>query len=42
MEEQVNITHQVKATIDDLNQYLEGNVTRLGLILSLQELVEQL
>ena len=42
MEEQVNITHQVKATIDDLNQHLEGNVTRLGLILSLQELVEQL
>ena len=32
----------VKATIDELNQYLEGNVTRLGLILSLQELVEEL
>jgi len=42
MEESVNITTSVKATIDELNQYLEGNVTRLGLILSLQELVEQL
>jgi hypothetical protein len=42
MENKDDIRILVKATIDDLNQYLEGNVTRLGLILSLQELVEEL
>lgn len=36
------IRTSVMATIDELNQYLEGNLTRLGLILSLQELVEEL
>jgi len=42
MVDEDKIRTSVMATIDELNQYLEGNVTRLGLILSLQELVEEL
>lgn len=42
MNKGINIDTSVKATIDELNQYLEGNVTRLGLILSLQELINEL
>jgi len=29
----------VKATIDDLNQYLQGNVTAKGLIITLEDLL---
>lgn len=32
----------IKATIDDLNQYLNGNVTSSGLIETLQETIEYL
>lgn len=42
MDKTVSINTSVKATIDELNQYLEGNVTHSGLILSLQELIEEL
>ena len=42
MDKGINIDISVKATIDELNQYLEGNVTRLGLILSLNELINEL
>lgn len=30
----------IKATIDDLNQYLNGNVTKSGIIETLQEAIE--
>lgn len=33
---------EILAVIDDCNQYLEGNVTALGLKESLQELIEKL
>ena len=33
-------TSDILATIDELNQYLLGNVTKLGLELSLKELLE--
>mgnify|MGYP001221871869 CR=1 FL=1 len=29
----------IKATIDDLNQYLQGNVTAQGLIITLEDLL---
>ena len=32
----------IKATIDDLNQYLNGNVTGPGLIETLQETIKYL
>ena len=31
---------EVQATIDDLNQYLEGNVTAVGLVDSLQDMIK--
>ena len=30
----------IKATIDDLNQYLQGNVTAMGLIITLEDMIE--
>ncbi len=32
----------VIATVDELNQYLEGNVTKLGLRMALNELINKL
>ncbi len=31
---------EVQATIDDLNQYLEGNVTAEGLVDTLQDMIK--
>ncbi len=42
MAEVNNIETSVKATIDELNQYLNGNVTRRGAIQALQELLDEL
>ena len=39
---EVNITTEVKATIDELNQYLEGNVTREGVLEALISLQKKL
>ena len=30
----------IQATIDDLNQYLQGNVTAQGLIITLEDMIE--
>jgi len=36
------IRTEVLATIDDLNQYLNGNVTKTGLQITLNELINKL
>jgi len=36
------IRTEVLATIDDLNQYLNGNVTKTGLQITLSELINKL
>ncbi len=36
------LRQEIKSTIDDLNQYLEGNVTPLGLRMTLNELINKL
>jgi hypothetical protein len=33
---------EIQSTIDELNQYLEGNVTPLGLRMALNELINKL
>ena len=37
-----NIKTEVLATIDELNQYLNGNVTKTGLQIALNELINKL
>lgn len=44
---QANIENKLRkrdviATVDELNQYLEGNVTKLGLRMALNELINKL
>ncbi len=36
------IRTEILATIDDLNQYLNGNVTKTGLQITLSELINKL
>ena len=36
------IRTEILATIDDLNQYLNGNVTKTGLQITLDELINKL
>ena len=37
-----NTREQIIATIDELNQYLEGNVTKTSLQITLDELINKL
>jgi len=37
-----NTREQIIATIDELNQYLEGNVTKTSLQITLSELINKL
>ena len=37
-----NITTEILATIDELNQYLNGNVTKSSLQITLDELISKL
>jgi len=37
-----NTREQIIATIDELNQYLEGNVTKSSLQITLDELINKL
>jgi hypothetical protein len=37
-----NIKTEVLATIDELNQYLNGNVTKTSLQIALSELIDKL
>lgn len=37
-----NIRTEILATIDELNQYLNGNVTKTGLQIALSELINKL
>ncbi len=39
---QSEIKTEVQATIDELNQYLNGNVTKTGLQIALSELIDKL
>ena len=44
---QANIENKLRkrdviATVDELNQYVEGNVTKLGLRMALNELINKL
>jgi hypothetical protein len=39
---QSEIKTEVLATIDELNQYLNGNVTKTGLQIALSELIDKL
>ena len=39
---QSEIKTEVLATIDELNQYLSGNVTKTGLQIALSELIDKL
>jgi len=39
---QSEIKTEVLATIDELNQYLNGNVTKSGLQIALSELIDKL
>ena len=37
-----NITTEIQTTIDELNQYLNGNVTKTNLQITLDELISKL
>ena len=37
-----NITTEIQTTIDELNQYLNGNVTKTSLQITLDELINKL
>ena len=37
-----NITTEIQTTIDELNQYLNGNVTKSSLQITLDELISKL
>ena len=37
-----NITTEIQTTIDELNQYLNGNVTKSSLQITLDELINNL
>ena len=39
---QANIKAEILATIDELNQYLNGNVTKTSLQITLDELINKL
>ena len=39
---QLEIKNEILATIDELNQYLNGNVTKTSLQITLSELVDKL
>ena len=39
---QSEIKTEILATIDELNQYLNGNVTKTGLQIALSELIDKL
>ena len=39
---QLEIINEILATIDELNQYLNGNVTKTSLQITLSELVDKL
>ena len=39
---QAEIKTEILATIDELNQYLNGNVTKTGLKIALSDLIDKL